>query len=946
MRTLTANTQTLVARRLGTEPITIIRIDWTTGTKYYSDKTFTLGALSIEGKIYEFSEIQGQLNDKSYGQIQSASTTLSDIDGGLKNLFDTTVIEQRPVIIYHHYEGLTVSDLVPVLNGKVVSPITWNEGTRRLSFEINSDIDSEDLLLEIKEHSVDFPAEEDIGKVLPLCFGTPLRVPGVQLQLGATGELLTAIQSWTTWYRQPDDPDTGKITYKSTEFFVSNFEAYAGQLVTLEIDKSLYVGQFDTIDTTKFNTTGIGGFNAGYPINCTIANRVKNDYDYRDLTAMWVTTDKDIRGMTMLIHFDKVYKYVEAADGHVDEIREETNSIAKDDGTGDAEIKTIAKTETFVCTIGNQDGNKVFISQPCLDFFKREILLGYKYPTTVKSIKGKTEFDWSMLPSPNEPLFWTIAPGAKVRIYDAGSIFVVNSVPSTAIHEVMAKRQGSLVAVPSSYYTKYLDYPAVVNGVTEHLTVIKMKKPLSEIPNESWDDQIYVSLTSSIGPNTTEDVITWILANRITGLIPDSTTFTTVSALIENYPSHFAVLNQVDALESIKDFAWQARVGLYLEAGIAYVHYLSKAPISSIYTATISKIKMRSMKISKTSTDDVHPKFTGLWNRTYEEDESKKVIYETNKAIYTKNDYECRFSIYNIQSLVEKSARFWSYRMANVWVRVDIDTFLTSLAVQMWDIITVSCSYINGGVDIFGIVEGVNIDTATHQISLTTWLPLKQGDGLAYLDDSADTMPPNPAVGLSENDYKVPTNQPRQIARRSIRNKGRTGKLNAPASTEDNYGNTGDIATFRIVEVLNNSLKCILTNPDNPKENGEYDSNIDLEPDLIFWIAKYSDGNSGSLRVMDWHQRTFPDGINITNPYVTYTKLDVDRRRAEGLDKDGNIYKQEEVVNPPYRKADDSMVTVQAKYYPDGVGMTNDDGKIYWLEVSHRAWAKKEEITI
>jgi len=643
------------------------------------------------------------------------------------------------------------------------------------------------------------------------------------------------------------------------------------------------------------------------------------------------------------------------------EVNPDTLAVPNADKSGDADIKTKTTTETFVCTIGNQDGTKAFMSQPYRDLFYKERLLGTThnekyptYPSVVMSIKGKTEFEWSMLPNQNEPLYWNISPGAKVKIYNAGSVIVVNSVPSLAIHEVMAKRKGELVAVPSSYFDIFLDYPCVVDpstGVVELLTVLKFKTDLASIPNENWDgSRIYVSLTSSIGDNTTDDAIRWILAHRITGLIPDTTTFDEVSALIEKYPSHFAVLSQVDALAAIKDFAWQARVGMYLEAGIAYTHYLSKEPTESIYTSNISKIQFKSMNISKTSTDDIHPKFTGLWNHTYEEEEKKKVIYETNKLLYTKKDYECTFSIYNIQSLVEKSARFWSYRMANAWVKLKINTFLTSLAVQMWDVITVHCDYINGGADIFGVVDGIDIDTSTHQITLNVWLPIKQGEGLAYLDDSADVKPPNPAEGLSLTDYKIPVDNPRARAPASIRKAGRTVKKDAPRTSESNADvgqSLGTTATFKILEVYDNVLKCMLTNPDNIKENGKIENPPDPDDeDLIFWIAKYSDGNSGSLRVMDWDGKSFADGKNPDFPMVNYQRQAEDVRRASGKDLDGNDYIQTEVVNPPYRKSDGTFTTVQAKYYPDGLGLAHPKpGKLYWLEISHRAWAKKEEVT-
>ena len=152
-RTLTAGTIAQSTRRLGSEPIVILKIDWTGGTKYYSDKGFTLGTLTMEGRIIDFGTISSKINDRTYGGVDSASATLCDIDSDLKTIFDSEIIEKVSVTIYHHFEGLLESDLTPILVGKIMSPIVWSEGERTLSFEIGNDWDSEDLLLEIKETS-------------------------------------------------------------------------------------------------------------------------------------------------------------------------------------------------------------------------------------------------------------------------------------------------------------------------------------------------------------------------------------------------------------------------------------------------------------------------------------------------------------------------------------------------------------------------------------------------------------------------------------------------------------------------------------------------------------------------------------------------------------------------------------------------------------------------
>lgn len=949
MRTLTTDTQTQATQKLGTEPIVIIKVEWTTGTKYYSDKTFILGSLDIKGKIYDFSPVRGELNAKSFGQLQSASVTLSDIDSTLKNIFDNTVIEQRLVTVYNHYEGLTEADLTIIMMGKVVSPITWSEGTRRLAFEINSEIDSDDLLLEIKELSTTFPANEDMGKVLPLCFGTPLRVPGLLLQSGCTGELLTEITSWTTWYSYHDgsySSDTAKVSYKSTEFHVSNFENYAGQTVTLEIENSLYLGTFDTVDKTKFVCAGLGGFNNGYPNSTSIVARMESDPDSTVSTCLWLSNTLDVTGKVLLMHKNVTYYYLKDPTGKITPVEPEAYNKIKNAVTGtDITAQQKTKEIVFVARVTSQVGNKVMLSAECVDDFGNPVY--FDASTNLISIKGKTEYEWSVLPTDNEPFAWTIAPGARVKVYGKDSLFIVNSVPSTAIHEVVARRKDKVTAVPSSYYTVYLDYVAIVNGETEHLTVIKMDKPLTSYAGQEWNgDDIHVSLTSSIGPNTVTDVIDWIITNRTRGLTKDATSFTETGSAITNYPSHFAVLSQGDSIDLMKDFAWQARVGLYIDSGIVTAKYLSKEPTATVYTANIGVIQFRSMAVEKTSTDEIYPKFTGLWHRSYIDDELidpvRKSIFEHNTLLYTKRDMETIFSIYNIESCVTKSARFWSSRMSNSWVRVHINTFLTSLNVQIWDAVEVVCPYINNGTSIIGIVEGISFDTATRQINLNVWLPLKQGEGDIYLVDTSDTMPPSPALGLDEIDYTIYTDITRKFGQQTFLLDGPAVQENSRESTKPLKAlkeHKGDKLVGKITSVGDNYLEITYLCPDTDQVDGYI---IDAQGNRILpkklYISKATNGfGSQSLRPCDWVGKSFP-GEGDNGETVTYTKVDNKTRikTVAGVNVTETIY-------PPYESPDPTFkVKVEADFFPEGTGLAYPDGsnntKIVWKEKSHRVW--------
>ena len=165
-RDLTANTEAEAATYLATEPIVIIQIDWSTGTQYYGDKTFTLDAANVQGKVISFSPINYTGKQDTRGEVSSVSLDLDDTDGTLKTLVNTVIIESTPVTVYHHYEGNAFSDLATLMKGKVSGTIRWSEGERLLSFDIESYIDDAEV-----------GYEDDDGLVYPLCFGTAVHVP-------------------------------------------------------------------------------------------------------------------------------------------------------------------------------------------------------------------------------------------------------------------------------------------------------------------------------------------------------------------------------------------------------------------------------------------------------------------------------------------------------------------------------------------------------------------------------------------------------------------------------------------------------------------------------------------------------------------------------------------------------------------------------------------------
>ena len=930
MRALTPETQALVDTRMGTEPFVIIAIEWETGTRYYGDKDTVIGSMEVEGRIIELSAINAQSNDKSLGMAASITVTLSDHDEHLKNIFRDSTIIYRKVTVYHLYEGLDANDLVPILVGHIATPVTWSDGQRTLELSLINDADSEDVLLEIKENNSDFPNEDDLGKVLPLGFGTVLRLPTVKINQSFHGELLGFASSNTTWY-QDNDPSTSKITINDADFRVRGLENVDGD-ICLEADNAVFCGN-TTLGDNELHITGFNVNKDGLGIN----PRPHSDADYENPAVIWVSDTKSHIGDCYLIHINIRYKILEFTDlngkDYTQLITDEEASKLRDAEGNNVSVTNRTKQLVFAAEVQGQNGNKLYLSQGCVDHFGRDYLIGNG--ATLAGIKGKPEYAWSVLPSISDPLVWVVGPGTEVTEYNgAPALYIFNSVASNQVLEVLGRRDGFLEAFPSNSYTITLAGQKNVNGHTETLSYITFPEGINY--QDGWSDDVYVSYISSIGENTATDAIDWIVNHR-TSLTPDSNSFNHVGSKVQNYPSDFCLLTQRDALQAISEIAWQARIGTYVDANKMYLKYLSEegAPGLSI---TESDVKIKTMGISKTSSDDIYTKFTANWFEDYIQDHTNKVVVEMNKNVYKYNAFTADFIIYNRRALVEKSITFWANRMSTSWYTIQVTTFLRSLPVQIWDNILIQLSDFNFGQPTNCIVVGINHDTDTNNIVLDLWTPINRTGNVAYISDSGDTAPPplqwpNRTAGIT-----VPTYTTRRV--------GPIFHGHGIVAKDDEDPNMN-----KNISVTN---KGKTTNGDNPKSNTNITETAknttkhvyvdDIQNDYL--ICKYVDeeGHTIQIRVakpqnlmVSDHALSFKTFTNSEGTEISYSNAGTQER----MPSEGN----KQITTPPYKVGEDEDCMITITYSPENINLVVNDEKLVWrdMNVDGRNWGEEAD---
>jgi hypothetical protein len=254
---------------------------------------------------------------------------------------------------------------------------------------------------------------------------------------------------------------------------------------------------------------------------------------------------------------------------------------------------------------------------------------------------------------------------------------------------------------------------------------------LDDYVGERWDaSKIYITLESTEGPNTA-DILEY-LTNQYTNLTPDSGTFSTVSSLLTNYPSHFALLQRKNSLQVLEEIAWQARCTVQIRDDVLYIKYLSTAPTSS-KTITETLIDTKTLSLGYTPTDELVTKFVAEWRRDYVEDK-RQVVLRNNIPKYGLFEKTFDFYIYNIKDLVIKSATFWLFRYSNTWKLLQFRGYMPLVPLDAFDAVLLdfNTAYV-ANVDVKAVIQSITYDSATHEVTVEVWVPVRAGEMTQYV---------------------------------------------------------------------------------------------------------------------------------------------------------------------------------------------------------------------
>lgn len=729
MRNISAASLAKVTADYGSEPLVIVGIQWVRGSEVlYADRTIE----GVPGKILEIANVENITNLQGSGVSGGVTIKLDDTDGTLQAIINSVDIHKCYVNIYQWFTGLELSERFPIYEGQISSPIVWSEADRTLSFDVVTIIESYEIGFSPEEGTFPNLPVSNIGQAWPLAFGNVERYPGLTFQPVPSSSSLNA---FVIFY-----PTNIQLNASIEDF---NNPSYADLQSLLQ---QLFIQQA--------SAHGDGNFSAENSIIQEIV-QVEQEMDamHNNLTQFredWAAAQKqyqDFMGEAALQAGGWRTDGIKLVDGG----RYWPIGIPLKVAIGDVKGVGIVNQSGFMHftpylipqyqITGSIDHQT---NQPKIEFLVPDYSISDVYVDRKNNFtvvyRGSASYGPNNESIPAGYSLSSTAPMVAPKIVQAGSSvtiigdipidFIINIIPTTVTAVWAYRAVGTvrrLCPVPQDYW-EHISVPYNVSednviGVTAE--VIRLKRPLSGYAFENWEDQIYVSQTSSVGPNTV-DIITWLI-DTYTDHMWDEVSFAEVRELLVNYPSSFVIQDRPDIVSAIQDIAFQARCAVWMKNNTFYIKYLPKEE-DAVDTITEDDILVSSLQVTCTTTEDLYTKAKAHFVLDYSTETTNTLILRNNIPKYGMILNEYTYYIYNDPNLVNKSATFWLIRKSNTWKQVSFKCSLNKLPLETFDTVLLDFDHpfvANGPTK--ALITASRYDSASNMIEMECWLPILFG---------------------------------------------------------------------------------------------------------------------------------------------------------------------------------------------------------------------------
>lgn len=754
MRTLTANAQAKLSQNTGTELMVILEVEWTDGgSVFYSDQEVA----GCQAKILDMGGFDTSMVLEGSSDSQQLNIVLDDTDGSIRNIYDSYDIHKRPSRVYLLHKGLSLElDKILIFKGELVTPIEWDETQRSASFNILSKLNNIQVGFSMEEG--DFPniPDEALGKAWPLVFGQVCHIPAVKVRAPRRGYLQTGVgihdftlepricqavkiqcpsqstgnqsflqqgpnNTWSGSVEKTVGPDLECVNRRYGE--ICRLKDLLGQQQAFEYD------EFDVYNGVSFpqgrkitifvdNATFTGTFSGN---TFSVIDRKHPEYDdFNHVPCRDVPTFG--YGLTT---------GVPQIGGTVDPNIVGTGNTILGAGGFD-KISPLTPVDSGLYT------KRVWIPDQRTTHYRPQQTQEQAFAscdaalTTTPGMVGGPKESWDYYDEMEESSFFWAPAGSEVYMEDESEIlYIVSLLPGT-VDGVAAFRQAPngfryLTEVPADFYTVYeTDYGGY------NVVEVGLDKALS-LRNDQWDNQIYVSFTSSVGPNPA-DIIEWLI-EKYTDLTIDSSSFAIVKSYLTNYPSNFYLTSRPDIFDLIQDIAYQSRCSVYIRNDVVYIKYLSVEP-TSVRTINESDILSGTFREFLSETEDVYTTHNITWRkggaavRNDQEVDRKLVLkYNVNKYGTVEEDWD--YYTYNIYELVLKSGTFWLIRKSTSWKKVEFDLSIKHIDLDVGDTIELSVAQFSSD-NVKVVIERMNLNPDENTVHVVCWTPIRTGETAPY----------------------------------------------------------------------------------------------------------------------------------------------------------------------------------------------------------------------
>lgn len=690
MRTLSAAATTLLTNKRAIKPILLVKVFWS-NPKIYGEKHNV--EYNVLGKLLSTSTIDDVIDLSGSSNSISLSVVLDDNDGELKNIFNNTNIHGTRVDVLQWFEGFHIDDAFRLFEGKIATPIVYNEKAKTLSFDVINEVENREAGFSIEEGQFSYVPAGAVGKTWPLVFGTVAASPTLNILEPPSGVLAQGM---------------GIVDDIAWEDELNN--------VRLELDRA---NQFMISEFTN-------GLREAYLAAAERTLTQSANQPFGDRTAN--SHDQAAQG-----HFRQADQYRQDANLIEAELNRLLAEKREQESYQYGSVRIVNSNLPQNVPLTLKIGEGVFtgtLSGNLFSIGSRTVPQKVNRLSNISLTSNTDTLTTFRSPTTGQKFYW-LDGGTQVSALNFPLKYIV-SLGHVNVISVRAKQKNVFVKVPTEYYTVIQE----TFGTLQTTSVI-LSEPLTSKNDEvtQWEsDEIFADVVSPVGPHIV-DILVYLIEN-FTDLTYDVTSFNHVRPFLNNYPANFVLTDRKNTLDLLSEIAFQARCQIWINDRKFFLKYLPEepTPIDTITEADINDRDEVNIEVTTTETEELVTKFIATWKAEQTQNEPFEIVYRYNVEKFGIKEQVFNFYIFNNIESVKKSAEFWSIQKANLWKRLRFSLFLQKIKLETFDAVTLDFdSPIVANTDVVGVIEKAAYNSESNLIDVEIKVPVRFGEMDKYV---------------------------------------------------------------------------------------------------------------------------------------------------------------------------------------------------------------------